>query len=434
MKHLPFILVLLTSLQTTLAQIPDSALSLDQCIALGLQTSNGLKAKRLSALSAHSESRAYDAQQKPSLSLRGYYNYTSETQSLGSAFPTIPGVTFKDVEFGDGNVYDLNASATIPIYSGGAVVSREQAALADEKAIRFDTQADSLTLLLSIRRAYFFAAGAQANLHAADSRRERLKRHLDELSSAQSVGMSTEDTRLAIEASLKSAEAVVLQTEAAARNARLQLGRLIGEPSREVHPLSSVEAPLMTDALFTVAELENRPEIRTLDARIEQRDQLRRAGLASLFPSVAANAVYHYAKPGVDAIENEWMDYYTLGISASWTVWDFSEGRTRARSQKYLAESLQATREDALRVYEVRVNTAEQTRNAARPAEQKLRERLELETKRTELTKNKLAAGLTTESMWLDAQDDLTAAELDWISSIVALRIAEADYLFAIGR
>lgn len=433
MKHLTLIALLLGSLNFATAQSPDSTMSLEQCISRGLQTSGTLKAKRLSALSAKSDSRAFAAQRKPSLALRGSYNHTSETQSLGGAFPTIPGVTFKEVKFGDGNVYDLNAAATVPLYAGGALISRERASLADAKAIQFDTQADSLTLQLNIRRAYFLASGAKANLDAAVARSERLKRHLDELTSSREIGMATEDARLAVEASLKSAEAAVLQAETAARNARLQLGRLIGEPSKEVYPQSSIEESLVYVDTDTRAFTE-RPEIKMLDARIEQRNRLRRAGISSLFPSVGLNAVYHYAKPGVDAIENEWMDYYTLGVTASWTLWDFHETRARSSSHKYIAESLQATRDDALNVLETRVRTAEQSRNAASPVEQRFKERLAIETERAELIKNKLSAGLATESQWLDAQDDLTAAEIDWISSVVALRLAEADYLHAIGR
>lgn len=171
-----------------------------------------------------------------------------------------------------------------------------------------------------------------------------------------------------------------------------------------------------------------------LDARIEQRNRLRRASIAGLLPNVGAAAAYHYAKPGVDMIENEWMDYYTLGVSMSWTLWDFHEARSRAKSQEVLARSLSATRSDVLKTFESRALTSLETRDAARPVESKLRERLQIETRRVEMLSNTLAAGLASESQWLDAQDDLTIAELEWISSVVALRLAEADYLYAIGR
>jgi outer membrane protein TolC len=128
------------------------------------------------------------------------------------------------------------------------------------------------------------------------------------------------------------------------------------------------------------------------------------------------------------------MDYYTIGVTASWTLWDFNEARSKAKSQNYSAQSLTATRNDALTTLTTRVRTTENSWRAARPAEENFKKRLELETRRSELIKNKLAAGLASESQWLDAQDDLTAAELEWISSVVALRLSEADYLYAIGR
>lgn len=433
MKFLAPVVLLLTGFGVAFAQSGDS-LSLEECIRRGLEASESLNSKRFSALAAHSDARAFSAQRKPSLSVRGSYNYTSETQEISGLFPTIPGFTAPSIKFGDGNVYDLNATATIPIYAGGAIISRERASYFDERAQRFDVKGDSLTLLYNIRRAYFLASGASANLDAVETRRARLSRHLDELTSSQKIGVATEDARLAVEASLRSADAAVLQAEAAARNARLQLGKLLGEQAVEYFPSDNLEYSLAEISNGEDVQLATRPEIEMLDARISQRKKLERASKAGLLPSLAANAVYHYAKPGVDMIENEWMDYYTIGVTASWTLWDFNEARSKAKSQNYSAQSLTATRNDALTTLTTRVRTTENSWRAARPAEENFKKRLELETRRSELIKNKLAAGLASESQWLDAQDDLTAAELEWISSVVALRLSEADYLYAIGR
>ncbi|NUO20026.1 TolC family protein [bacterium] len=434
MKILMIAALLCAALQLSLAQTGPDTLSLDECLRRGLEASDALEAKRHATNSAQFDARAFAGQRKPSLALKGSYNYTSETQDLTSAFPSAPGFTPPKIKFGDGNIYDLNLTATIPLYAGGAIVSREQAARLDAQAQRYDTRADSLILLHSIRRAYFIAAGAQANQDAAVARRARLQRHFDELSSSRTIGVATEDALLAVEASLKSAESALLQAETAARNARLALGKLIGEPSLEIFPQSVLNSALAYDAGYDPELIQQRPEVQMLDARIEQRNRLRRASIAGLLPNVGAAAVYHYAKPGVDMIENEWMDYYTLGVSMSWTLWDFHEARSRAKSQEVLARSLSATRSDVLKTFESRALTSLETRDAARPVESKLRERLQIETRRVEMLSNTLAAGLASESQWLDAQDDLTIAELEWISSVVALRLAEADYLYAIGR
>ncbi len=435
MKKIHFLSLLwLATTQFTFAALPDSTRSLERCITEGVRTSNALQAKRFTRMASESESEAIRSLQLPSLALRGSYNYTSKTQELGAALPAIPGLPESNLTFGDGNVYDVNAGLTIPLYSGGTLISRQRAAIADESSIRWETVSDSLTLVKQIRRAYFLATGQQANLDAARSHTERLARHLKEIEGSQAIGVASEDARLAVLASLSAAEATVIKAEAATRNARLQLGKFVSDVLLEIYPEDHLQTPILTEENLGSMAASGKPEIKMLDSRILQRNYLSRASSGSLLPSVGASAVYHYAKPGVDAIENEWMDYYTLGISASWVFWDFNEGRSRSRSHKYHAQSLSEARTEMLSALDLRESVAQTLLAAAKPIEEKLRERLVVVERQAVLIGNKLQAGLASESQWLDSQDDLTAAEQEWISAMVALRLAEADYLYAIGR
>ena len=87
------------------------------------------------------------------------------------------------------------------------------------------------------------------------------------------------------------------------------------------------------------------PEVAAVDARIEQSGHLARASRGTLLPSLSGNAAWHYAKPGVDVIANDWMDYYTLGLTASWTLWDWQSRAQRVASLRATTRALESRRE-----------------------------------------------------------------------------------------
>jgi outer membrane protein TolC len=81
-----------------------------------------------------------------------------------------------------------------------------------------------------------------------------------------------------------------------------------------------------------------------------------------------------------------------------------------------------------------RLATAESNLKSTRTALDKTSERLSLEQRRFELVRGRYQIGTTSESEFLDAQDDLTSAELDRSAVAVRLRLAEAEWLNAAGK
>ena len=56
--------------------------------------------------------------------------------------------------------------------------------------------------------------------------------------------------------------------------------------------------------------------------------------------TVSAFASLRYGKPGVDQVSNEWMDYYTAGLSLQWNLWSWGGDRARVEQQEVAARGL----------------------------------------------------------------------------------------------
>jgi outer membrane protein len=360
----------------------------------------------------------------PVLSLNGSYGYTSETMHLEIPGSPLTGGVGKQIDFGDGNVYDLNAGVRVPIYGGGTVKAQTRASEMSMFASRMDLASDSLALIHDVRAAFFKAVGAKASLDAATNRVSRLSRHVKEIESAQKIGMATQEAKLTATANLRAAESQVLNLEARAKSARLYLGSLLGTPDNEIYPSDELEESLIENNNQLDFNAEQRPEVKALDLRLKQSDYVVRSAKGSLLPSLSGNAAYHYGKPGVNQTANEWMDFYTLGATASWTLWDFGGRSHRIESTRFNQHALKYRRDDLIRNL---------SNVSSLPGLEKLSERRDLERQRMELVEGRLNAGMATESEYLDAIDDLTAAELDWVDAQVTLRLREADLLYANG-
>lgn len=410
----------------------DSTWTLDRCIQYAVENAPRLKANMKTAESAFAAAQESNANRWPTLGVTGTYSYSSETQKIEFEMPPIPGFTAPKMEFGDGNTYDFALAARIPVYSGGALREKSLADRYASQAVQWDARQDSLRLRYDVRRAYFNALGSEARADAARQSAGRLNRHLDELNGAKSIGTVSEESRIAALARLRQAEQAVLSAEAELRGARLALGNLLALPDVEIVPDGNVHIAVADSSLAPVED-DSRADIRAIQTRIEQNRHLTRGARGSLLPSLSGTAMYHYGKPGVNAIENEWMDYYTLGLSASWTIWDWKARTSKVRQARAAMNTLIDRKTELENSIRTRIGAAIILRRASAAAYGKAAERANLERKRLTMVEGRLRKGMASESEFLDAQDDLTAAETDLVSAATRLRIAETDLLYAAG-
>lgn len=406
------------------------AWDLQRCLDAAQTASPQLAADRARTDAAASGLRAARAALYPALGFSGDYSYVTETMKM--SIPTLPGQPARELEFGDGQNADLMLGLQVPLYAGGSLRARRDAAGDRLRAQRFVARADSLDLRLQVRRTFFAALGADAAARAARRGETRLQRHLDEVRSNRQAGVASEEAEVLTRVRLTGQQQRTVLADAQAAQLRLALGRLVGQPDRQIRPKASLEVPLLSGDAATVP-WSDRPVLRALDAQLDAGQKDVRAAAGSYRPAVDLQGGWHYGRPGIDAITNDWMNYGTVAVGLRWTLFDFGRRDGQVAGLRAGNRALEHQRDDTDRALRTRLAGARVQHQAAAEAEQRAAERVDLQKKYLELVSSRLDEGFATQREFLDAQDDLTLAEIDLATARAQLRGAEAELLAASG-
>jgi outer membrane protein TolC len=405
-----------------------TSMSLGESITSALAHSPDLQRARADRSVKEHQADAASASRLPTLGMNGTGSWVSETMEL--SLPIMP----QPISFGDNVSYDMVLAVRAPLFTGGALRSGAKALSAAADASNLEVAADSVTILFKVRAAYFVALMSDANLDALQASLDRLQRHRHDLEGMLEAGMASEESLLRVDASIAQARQRVAAAGATASSARLELGRLVGRPGEEVVPVDALDSSLLGDQLPAQDQMSNRPDLQALSLLERSLEERVRAERGALLPTVAAEAGYHYGKPGVDMIANEVMGYATAGVSLSWTLWDFGSRSSQIQAAKAERRSLRQRRETVKQMWVTKLASALKKLDASRLETKEAITRVALEQRRYELVQGKRKQGHTTESDLLDAQDDLTIAELDLARARAGERLTEAEVLHALGR
>jgi len=406
----------------------DTAWSLADCVQTALTVSPVLAGGRAQAEAAREGVSTAGAGRLPVVGLSGSSSYTTETMRLN--VPSLAGP--HSIAFGDGTSTDLMLGLRAPLFEGGKLQAKVLSARARWRASVADVAADSLDLRLQVRQAFYAALGSEAAARAASQGEARLRRHLAEIEANIAAGMASEEDHLQVLARLRRAEQTTVGSQAEAAARRYLLGRLVGRPGMQIHPLADLDVSLLTDDA-TSRPLNERPELRALDARLDATGHSVREASGSRWPAVDLEGGWHYGKPGIDPVTNQWMNYGTVAVNLRWTLFDFGSRRSRVMNLQAQGRALAAARDDvddALRTRQANALTQVQ---AARMEADWSGQRLDLERQRLSLAHERWRQGHATESELLDAEDDVTLAAADQATAQARLRRAEAELLAARG-
>ena len=233
---------------------------------------------------------------------------------------------------------------------------------------------------------------------------------------------------------------VKMQLEQNQRDQRLidlQMARLLNlattRPIAEIDLVPPAGVRAVLDSLKQQA-LQHRPELSGI--RLGQRSaQLsRKLAQATYWPDLGAEAKYHYGKPGLNQVTNEWMDYSTIGVNLQWNLWRANQDRRRVEAAEVELNRLTLEERELLRNIDYDVEKGWE--NAAFAVKQiQLAERLRAQQQeRYRIVSTQQREGVATTNDVIIAEGDLTQAELQWQRALIQYYLAQSEILLAIGK
>lgn len=433
--------LLATWLMALAAVAPAQELALDeeQTVRRALSASPLLEASRHRLNAAAAAGVAADAARLPMLTAGGSAAYRSSVPEFAAPLggPGQPGVVlFPDIR----TVAALALEASQPLYTGGAITARREAAQAELAAAEKSTSQVRLELRLAARVAYWQAVAGLAGVTVATHHLQRATSLAEDVRAARRVGLAAEADVLAAEAAVAAASVAAVRADRAAGDALAGLRSLLALPAdaairlADTAPPSPPPPPGELDALQALARRQ-RPELEVLRARADALAARAQATLAGARPAISAQAAWELARPNPRflPLADRWNDSWSVGLAARWTLWD--GGRTSAAAasleaerQAIQAELAEWERRVALEVEQARagvlaelaaITAAEASRAAA--------------TAHLQATRDRHAAGLATTTDVLDAQAQLATAEGERLLAAVAAHLAAARLERAVG-
>jgi outer membrane protein len=426
------ILGLLVVLQLpVLAQTVRQNLTLEEAIRLSLENNLTLMQQEDRIRQAEAELKIQKTGYLPSLNLGSSYNYTSELASLELPF-SIPGVGAVTIDAGTKNRYDLNATINQPLFTGFRIRNLNKAAEQQMKESYSQNQIARNSILLNTHDVYY---AAQLNLLQQNILSSSITRGEQDLQLVknflQAGQVSPFDTMKVANhvlnlntqfQSLQHQQIIILS----------QLAYILNIQSiSSIKPVDLKNIPLSLETFeyYKNAALKSRPELSQIRNQIAAQQYRRNALRSGFLPQVYGQASYHYARPGVNFFKDEWMNYYTIGISLNWELWNWGKTRNQVRQAQYTTSILTTEQEKLIESVKQDMKQAYESLFSDRDQIYMTTKLVDQEKERYRITREKYQQGLATTIDLSDAENSLTVAELqlqqsyiNWLKDQVNMR------------
>lgn len=410
-----------------------SVLTLDEIHNAARANAEELAIGRLGVEKSDHGVRIARAQRLPRLDLGASYTHVSETAHIEFA---IPGLLSRTIAFGDGNIAEAALTASVPLFTGFRLQAAQTAQEIQYQIAVTELRGTDVSLHNRITAGYLKALQALRSRAIYDGQIGYLTAQLAVMKSLEAHGQVLPYDTLLLSTRLSALRVERATAASQYRNNLLQLADIagIGTPFEIREDLPDLSPLPVTDitALERAAE-ERRPDITALRHLItasEERERIERAGL---LPTVSAFASLRYGRPGVDQISNEWMDYYTAGISMQWNLWSWGGDRARIAQQEIARDETRLRLSRLTRQIHTRIQIVRNDLTILHETLSLLAEQVRQEAAKRDLLHARFRNGLATATEVVDAETAHTTALLRREQSEILIRLKLTELADVIG-
>ncbi len=417
------------------------ALTLAESIDTALRRSPGILAAREEVKGAEELRKEATKLFLPKFSTS--YSYKRLNEAPDFTIPAIPiaeGVEIpaRTMPMGtrDNYVWDLNVAQ--PVFTGGGLLANYRINKLGVAIARDDELAAEQDVVLEVKVSYFRILQTQRILEVAKQSLEQLQAHRDTAQSFYDVGLVPKSDLLYAEVQLANGEQFLVQSANRVEQAKAGFNTLL---RRDINTPVEVEDILYyqpftkeLDECLSLA-MENRPDIRSADLRVQQANEAVAQAKSAYYPAVsaAANVSRYGDSPDVSGSPYQDQDTWYVAAVATWDFWEW--GRTKNRVDYTRTRVNQASEMLA----GLRDRATLEVKNAfllLREAEKQIgvtQKAIELATENYRISEERYKEQVATSIDVLDGQTLLTKAKSDYYSALADYNISRARLERAMG-
>ncbi len=422
------------------------ALSLDEAVALGLETSPGLHASREKVESSAAKARELQAGRLPSLKFAGGYTRLSEVPPFQVSLPIFPSPIVVSQNYF--NTYSLRLSLEQPLFTGFRLEAGTESARLLERSADMDLERDRADFIFAVKSAYWALARAREYEKAVAQNIDDVAAQLKDVRAFFDQGLLTKNEVLRAELQLSNTELMAIDARNAVEVARTALNTLIGLPLETDVDLTTTAESLAgslpaeeaaggpTASSMIQTALSGRPDLRSADFRIRASEAGVKAAKAGWYPQIFLSGDYYYLRPNprIMPAQDVFTGTWDLGLSVSFDIWNW--GQTKSQTVQAEAQLAQAKDERRL-LADQAVLEVTQSRLAVSQARQKIDvagQAVAQAEENLRVTRETFRQGMALNRDVLDADTALLQARIERIQAAIDLVLAQAGLEKALGR
>lgn len=424
MRAIVFLSVLL--LMGTLSAQSPLPLTLESAITRALDTDAGLKASGFERSSAEFRMKQASSSRYPVISLDAKARFVNKVQSISTPLFS--------KEIGSKENYQMDATISVPLYTGGKIGSRIDMTANQYNALDMAWQSKRMETAYRCRRAYFALLAAQAQGEAVAASEQRIRVVATDVKNLHDAGMADSLDLLETDLAREEIRMQISAAETNKQNAAEALKKLIGQFDLHLQKLDSLpypQKPMVSDE--EVAGLLKRPELEQLSYMELAAQDAVMVSRAGYFPDISTFAGYSYGKPNQDIFNKSWNDYFSAGVLLSWRFNLGGKTRHSVSEAKAAVHQAASQHKDVKEALLLNARTALNRMNQAYDDCEIIARELQIARRKFDLASQKRASGVLSVNRLLEIEAELTSVEKKGDAAIAAFYSAQADFLYAIG-
>ena len=356
---------------------------------------------------------------------------TTDLKALGFRF-SFPGFSIPGV-IGPFNYIDLRAHLSQSVLDFTAI-NNYRAASDVAKANRYLAQDARELIVLAVGGAYLQTIAARARMASEEAQLQSANAVFDRSKQQFGQGLiaKVDADRNEVQALTHQQRLLSLKNDLAKQ--KINLARMIGLPPNDQYDLSD-EVPFAPAAPLTVEEalgqaFQQRADLKAADAQVRAAERAHAAARAERYPSLGVTSDYG----GIGVNPGQLQTTYTATASLKIPIWQGG----RAEGDIQLSDAALAQRraeyEDLKGQIESDVRSSYLDLQAAASQVEVAQRNVQVTKEALELTRQKVEAGVIDNVQYVQAQEEVTNAEFDFINGVFAFNVAKLSLARAMGR
>jgi outer membrane protein TolC len=356
---------------------------------------------------------------------------TTDLRAQGFRF-SFPGFSIPAV-IGPFNYIDLRAHLSQSVFDLAAI-NNYRAASDVANANRYSAQDARELIVLAVGGAYLQTIAAKARMASEEA----------QLGSAnavyqQSVQQFTQGLIAKVDADRNEVQALTHQQRLLSlkndlAKQKINLARMIGLPANDQYDVSdevpyAPSAPVTVDAALAQA-MQQRADLKAAEAQMRAAERSHAAARAERYPSLGVTADYG----GIGVNTNQLQTTYTASASLKIPIWQGGRAEGDIQQADAALDQRRAEYEDLKGQIESDVRSAYLDLQAAASQVEVAQKNVEVNKEALELTRQKVEVGVIDNVTYVQAQEEVTNAEFDYINGVFAYNVAKLSLARAMGR